>query len=299
MRIQLTIMGKAMRTYRTLTALVVLLASPALGQTSDKGNPNVNARPQLPEIDPLATRLADALMHSKQKSVIVFDFWNPDQTLTALGQSLAQSLSTALATGPVPLEVLDRSGIAAACLRHGLSPANTHDTSIETWIGQDLGAKALVLGQLSVVDDKLEIQITAYRTEDQKWIAGFKQTSLITNDMRVLMAKEVESVAVKTAPAQPSSNKYSYPKCVSCPPAEYDRRAADKGLEGTVLLNVIVGTNGKASDIIILKGLPYGLTQKAIEAVGRWTFKPALTPQGQPVEVRQTIEVTFHLLSDW
>lgn len=280
-------------------ALVVLLASPALGQAPEKGNPAVDARAQLPEIDPLATRLADALVHSKQKSVIVFDFWGPDQTLTALGQNCAQSLSTALATGPVPLEVLDRSGIAAACLRHGLSPANTHDTSIETWIGQDLGAKALVLGQLSVVDDKLEIQITAYRTKDQKWIAGFKQTSLITNDMRVLMAKEVESIAVKTAPAQPSSNKYSYPKCVSCPPAEYDRRAADKGLEGTVLLNVIVGTNGKASDIIIIKGLPYGLTQKAIEAVGRWTFKPALTPQGQPVEVRQTIEVTFHLLSDW
>jgi TonB family protein len=288
-----------MRTYRTLMVLVVLLASPALGQTPDKSNPTVDTRAQLPEIDPLATRLADALVHSKQKSVIVFDFWGPDQTLTALGQDLAQNLSTALATASVPLQVLDRSRIAAACLRHGLSHANTHDTSIEIWIGQDLGAKALVLGQLSVVDDKLEIQITAYRTEDQKWIAGFKQTSLITNDMRVLMTKEVESVAVKTAPAQPSSNKYSYPKCVSCPPAEYDRRAADKGLEGTVLLNVIVGTNGKASDIIIIKGLPYGLTQKAIEAVGRWTFKPALTAQGQPVEVRQTIEVTFRFLSDW
>lgn len=299
MRIQLTITGKAMRTYRTLMALVVLFASPALGQTPDKSNPTVDTRAQLPEIDPLARRLADALVHSKQKSVIVFDFWGPDQTLTALGQNLAQNLSTALAARPVPLEVLDRSGIAAACLRHGLSPTNTHDPSIETWIGQDLGAKALVLGQLSVVDDKLEIQITAYRTEDQKWIAGFKQTSLITNDMRVLMAKEIETVAVKTAPAQPSSKTYSYPKCVSCPPAEYDRRAADKGLEGTVTLNVIVGTNGKASDIIVMNGLPYGLTQKAIEAVGRWTFKPALTPQGQPVEVRQTIEVTFHLLSDW
>lgn len=289
-----------MRTYRTLMTLAVLLASPALGQTPEKSNPAVDTRAQLPEIDPLATRLADALVHSKQKSVIVFDFWGPDQTLTALGQNLAQNLSTALATRPVPLEVLDRSGIAAACLRHGLSLANTHDPSIETWIGEDLGAKALVLGQLSVVDDNLVIQVTAYKTEDQKWIAGFKQTSLITSDMRVLMAKEIESIAVKTAPAQPSkSSTYSYPKCISCPPAEYDRRAGDKGLEGTVTLNVIVGTNGKASDIIVIKGLPYGLTQKAIEAVGRWTFKPALTPQGQPVEVRQTIEVTFRFLSDW
>jgi hypothetical protein len=118
-----------MRTCRTLMALIVLLASPALGQTPDKSNPILGAHAQLPEIDPLARRLADALVHSKQKSVIVFDFWGPDQTLTALGQNLGQSLSTALAAAPVPLEVLDRSGIATACLRHGLSPANTHDTS--------------------------------------------------------------------------------------------------------------------------------------------------------------------------
>jgi TonB family protein len=296
---QIAISGKAVKTFRTLIVLIVLLVSPVLGQTPEKSNPTVNDRTQLPRIDPLATQLDDALVHSKQKSVIVFDFWGPDQTLTALGRNLAQNLSTALATASVPLEVLDRSGIAAACLRHGLSPSNTYDTSIEIWISQDLRAKAMVLGQLSVVDDRLEIQITAYRTEDQKWVAGFKQTSVITNDMRVLMAKEIESVAVKTAPAQPSSSTYSYPKCVSCPPAEYDRRAADKGLEGTVTLNVVVGTNGKARDIIVTKGLPYGLTQKAVEAVGRWTFKPALTPEGQPVEVRQTLEVTFRLLSGW
>jgi TonB family protein len=287
------------KTFRTLTALIVLLVSPVLGQSPEKSNPTVNDRAQLPQIDHLAAQLADALVHSKQKSIIVFDFWGPDQTLSALGQSLAQSLSTALAMASVPLEVLDRSGIAAACQRHGLSPSNTYDTSIEVWISQDLGAKAMVLGQLSVADDQLVVQVTAYRTEDQKWIAGFKLTSPITGDMRVLMSEEIERVPWTMAPAQPSSNTYSYPKCVSCPPAEYDQRAGDKRLQGTVVLNVVIGTNGKARDIIVAKGLPYGLTQKAVEAVGRWTFKPALTPQGQPVEVRQTLEVTFRLISDW
>jgi hypothetical protein len=253
-----------------------------------------SVRAQLPAIDPVATQLAEALAHSKQKSVIVFDFWGPDQTLTALGRTAAQSLSTALAKKSLRLEVLDRSGIAAACLRHGLSASNIHDPSIEIWIGRDLGAKALVLGQPSVVDDQLVIQITAYKTEDQKWITGFKLTSPITSDTRVMLAKEIESIAPKTVPLQPSSSTYSYPRCLSCPPAKYDQRAVDRRVEGTVTLNVI-GTNGKARDTIVTSALPFGLTQKAIEAVGGWTFKPALTPQGQPVEVRQMIEVTFHL----
>jgi TonB family protein len=150
-----------------------------------------------------------------------------------------------------------------------------------------------------LVDDQLVIQITAYKTEDQKWIAGFKLTSPITSDMRVTLAKEMESIAVKTVPPQSSAGTYSYPKCVSCPAAKYDQRAVDRRVEGTVTLNVVVGTNGKARDMIVTNPLPYGLTQKAIEAVGGWTFKPALTPQGQPVEVRQMIEVTFHLVPDW
>jgi hypothetical protein len=100
-----------------------------------------SVRAQLPAIDPVATQLAEALAHSKQKSVIVFDFWGPDQTLTALGRTAAQSLSTALAKKSLRLEVLDRSGIAAACLRHGLSASNIHDPSIEIWIGRDLGAR--------------------------------------------------------------------------------------------------------------------------------------------------------------
>jgi TonB family protein len=110
-----------------------------------------------------------------------------------------------------------------------------------------------------------------------------------------MLAKEIESIAPKTVPLQPSSSTYSYPRCLSCPPAKYDQKAVDRRVEGTVTLNVIVGTNGKARDTIVTSALPFGLTQRAIEAVGGWTFKPALTPQGQPVEVRQMIEVTFHL----
>jgi periplasmic protein TonB len=37
-----------------------------------------------------------------------------------------------------------------------------------------------------------------------------------------------------------------------------------------------------------------GLDEKAMEAVGRWRFKPA-TLNGQPVATRIMVEVDFHL----
>jgi len=252
---------------------------------------------QSPEMSAVASQMAKTLAKKKQKSVIVFDFWGPGQDLTALGQTLAQAFSTALTSPGASYQVLDRSKIAGARKAHALSLSTTHDREIDNWLAQDLGAKVVIMGELSVVDDRLVIQITSYSTKDQKSVAGFKLTSPMTNDLRTLMSQTVQT-ALPVADLNmrmASAEGYSYPKCLYCPQAEYDQRAVDQRLEVTVTLEAIIGINGKAQDIKVLKGLPYGLTQKAIEAVGRWTFKPAMKPEGGPVAVRQVIEVTFHL----
>src|SRR3984957_15319882 len=74
--------------------------------------PNANA--QLPQLDPVAAKLAHALAHSKQKTVIVFDFWGPDEKLNRLGQYLAENLSAGLTKPNLPFVFADRSKIAAA-----------------------------------------------------------------------------------------------------------------------------------------------------------------------------------------
>ena len=62
-----------------------------------------------------------------------------------------------------------------------------------------------------------------------------------------------------------------------------------------MILTVVVGTDGKADDIVVKKPLRDGLTEKAIESVKSWKFIPALGPDGKPAAVRQVVEVTFHL----
>ena len=61
------------------------------------------------------------------------------------------------------------------------------------------------------------------------------------------------------------------------------------------MLSVVIGTDGLAHDISIVKSLDAGLDRKAAEAMEQWHFAPG-TLNGEPVAVRATIEVNFKLL---
>jgi TonB family protein len=76
---------------------------------------------------------------------------------------------------------------------------------------------------------------------------------------------------------------------------EYSEDALASKLTGTVMLGVVIGTDGLAHDITLLKSLGFGLDEKAADAVTQWQFKPGISG-GVPVAVRATIEVNFRLL---
>jgi TonB family protein len=77
----------------------------------------------------------------------------------------------------------------------------------------------------------------------------------------------------------------------------YSEEARLAKMQGTVTLFVVIGEDGKAKDIRVLKSLGLGLDEEAVEAVSKWQFRPGMK-DGQPVEVRSTIEVNFRLLDD-
>lgn len=87
----------------------------------------------------------------------------------------------------------------------------------------------------------------------------------------------------------------SQPSIIKKVEPEYSEEARKAKWQGTVKLTVIVDETGHARDTKVEKSLGLGLDQKAIEAVEKWLFKPAMK-DGKPVAVYATIEVTFHLL---
>ena len=90
-------------------------------------------------------------------------------------------------------------------------------------------------------------------------------------------------------------NGVGIPVCIYCPDPQYSEEARKAKFQGTVVLQVIITADGRASNISISKGVGLGLEEKAIEAVRGWKFKPAIGPSGKPVAVIVPIEVIFRL----
>jgi protein TonB len=84
------------------------------------------------------------------------------------------------------------------------------------------------------------------------------------------------------------------PKPIATPDPQYTEQARQNKYEGTCVLAMIVGPDGKPHDIRVQRGLGMGLDQKAIEAVQQWRFEPA-TKDGRPVAVQISVEVSFKL----
>ena len=76
--------------------------------------------------------------------------------------------------------------------------------------------------------------------------------------------------------------------------AKYTEEARQNKVQGVVVLQVVFTADGRITSIRTVRGLPDGLTEKAIEAAQKIRFNPA-TKNGQPVSVRGTLEFTFNL----
>jgi len=76
---------------------------------------------------------------------------------------------------------------------------------------------------------------------------------------------------------------------------EFSEPARKAKYQGVVVLTIEVDTNGRERGIRVVQSPGLGLDEKAVEAVGKWRFKPG-TQDGKPVVTTATVEVSFHLL---
>ncbi len=86
----------------------------------------------------------------------------------------------------------------------------------------------------------------------------------------------------------------SAPRALQTPDPEYSEEARKAKYQGTCILWLIVGPDGHPRDVKVARSLGMGLDQKAIEAVKKWTFEPAMK-DGKPVAVQINVEVNFRL----
>jgi protein TonB len=84
------------------------------------------------------------------------------------------------------------------------------------------------------------------------------------------------------------------PEKIFSPQPSYTEIARKARIQGVVIVQAIIDRDGGVTNVKVLKGLPMGLEEAAVDAIKQWKFKPA-TLNGKPVTVYYNLTVNFKL----
>lgn len=111
----------------------------------------------------------------------------------------------------------------------------------------------------------------------------------------------VEFVLPPPPPPPDPGPSTGYPMLLVEPPEvlhevrpQYSEPARRAGVEGVVILELVIDTEGAVQSIKVLRGLPLGLTKNAIDAAEQWRFKPCVFNE-RPTSVRFVLTVSFNI----
>jgi TonB family protein len=229
------------------------------------------------------------------------------ELIPAQWQVMAAGACTQVRDGLVYLTfVVDAGGVARDVVLE-----NAQNTPVEKMalriVGVDRFKPGTLNGQAVAVKSGVEVNIEGcidWKEDD----AGnrqqvFRLTSQPVQKVAAPRTAKVDmpvaSAGVKQAELPPgvsrTGNGVSAPVALNHVEARYSSEARRKGVEGACLISVIVDVHGKPQNPRVVRTLGSGLDEKAIEAVMKYKFKPAMKKDGTPVAVMITVEVNFRL----
>jgi TonB family protein len=91
-----------------------------------------------------------------------------------------------------------------------------------------------------------------------------------------------------------SASGISAPTIIKRVEPRYTDEARQERIVGTVILQTVIQTNGTADILKVVKPMPFGLTESAVQALQQWRFMPAVR-NGKEIPVAANIEVAFNI----
>jgi protein TonB len=84
------------------------------------------------------------------------------------------------------------------------------------------------------------------------------------------------------------------PHIISKPEPGYTEEARRNHVSGRVMVEVVLCSTGKVTDIVVIKGLSHGLNEEAIKAARRIRFEPGVK-DGKTVSVKIRLMYGFEI----
>ncbi len=253
-------------------------------------------------------KIREANLDEKEPKVLVIDFFRSSPgNSSRLGTVLADLFSESLTAYSAGLKVLDRKILKEYLIQNWTTLEDLQSNVVCLRIGRQLGATGVILG--TVYEENGQISLTVHlegfgrvaKETDVFQLTDEKARFPVTEELHTMLyepgtnyARAADEIPDEPGISRSDSPGIGSPSCIYCPDPDYSDAARAAKFQGSVRLSVVVTAGGQVTSIYVLKGAPFGVTAKTIEATRRWRFKPG-QKDGKPLSVRVQVETTFHL----
>jgi TonB family protein len=299
-------LDRAFRAVGPFSSLIiaVMLVSVLIPSTAARDEAPALPRAAQEQMDSLASRVAEQIRQSKIDTafpkIFVIDFSNAsDKQFSKLGTLLADDLALSLAGYASGFQVQDRKSFNDYLKENWMGLDELQSEAVCLTLARSMGGSGVVRGTLET-DAKQQLRISVNIDGMGTTWSGdveFPLTEALQELLKqpaISYERAAGTIPVEPGILQPGVDAATLPVCVFCPSPDYTDLARTAKYRGTVELSLIVTKDGAVNSIVVLKGAPFSLTQKAIDAVQKWKFKPAKL-RGQSVPVRVPVDIEFQL----
>jgi TonB family protein len=233
--------------------------------------------------------------------IAVANFTFSSGLTSVLGSELADRFAQVLGSQKNAVAVIDRALFRSYLERQRIPGELLNNEKAMRWLGLAVGATTILDGRIEASGSSMRVEARLMSCQKDK--AGPEESFAFSYDGPASDLSPTEAFA----PQLPSTEAFSAPairevgkggvqppKCVYCPNPSYTDPARLAKLNGTAIMEVVVTAEGQTGPVRIVKGLPLGLNESAIEAMHNWRFRPS-TLNGEPVTARVHVEVMFRV----
>jgi TonB family protein len=160
---------------------------------------------------------------------------------------------------------------------------------------ESLYLTALAIEEPNSPDAALTMELFAHFLREQGRVGEAEAMEASAGEIRKARVAQMSPKRQTADQASRVGSGVSAPVLLHKIEPSYSIEARAAKVQGTVVLFVVIGTDGTAVDVQLRKGLGYGLDEQALNAITQWTFKPGMR-DGMAVPVQASIEVNFRLL---
>jgi TonB family protein len=287
--------------YLLRSLLIFALTASVFGQGSS---------PYAPELDAIAERLGNDVQSARRNDfspkVLVIDFLNQKEQVSALGDILADQLSSALVEKVGQVTVVSRKQFRERLLSTGISPFDLEDIEAARWTAQQAGANVIVFGHLLSSHEKVTLRIELVRVSSGKKFSKASTDLSLTEEMKNLFDKPLDwpdnpDLAVSCVASAQRDEVAAFkaagvtePKCVRCLMPTYTDSARAARIQGIVKVKIVIDEEGRPKSGVVILGNSHELELQALRAIKEWRFEPA-KKAGKPVSVCVVTEVNFRI----